>query len=293
MSAVLVSILVAACSTTPDRPPVIPGEHQVIAVPGPVSPEFNVVKAEPLGLPGSPQFAVMATVPEAEAFQMPQPLDLPEVPVSAPALRPAEIPTAPPSAPLAMPPGVTPPPPVQPVAPEESARAAITPLPQLGPPQLGPPQLAPPQASSPASPPQQLAALGPPPEVPATRPAAPVIPPEQAEAIARAAAELAGSKFRLLYGEAATALPADANEVLSRIAGLMAVSEKTRLQLQSFASGSADDPVEARRLSLERANSVRQHLVDLGIRRGRIDIRALGATAAEGPADRIDLVPIN
>jgi outer membrane protein OmpA-like peptidoglycan-associated protein len=41
---------------------------------------------------------------------------------------------------------------------------------------------------------------------------------------------------------------------------------------------------------LSRALAVRAFLVEKGIATGRIDVRALGDTFEEGPADRVDVV---
>ena len=45
-----------------------------------------------------------------------------------------------------------------------------------------------------------------------------------------------------------------------------------------------------RRLSLSRALTVRSYLISQGVRSTRIDVRALGARASDGPADRVDLL---
>ena len=51
-----------------------------------------------------------------------------------------------------------------------------------------------------------------------------------------------------------------------------------------------DQASQARRLSLSRALTVRSYLISQGVRSTRIDVRALGARASDGPADRVDLL---
>jgi flagellar motor protein MotB len=58
----------------------------------------------------------------------------------------------------------------------------------------------------------------------------------------------------------------------------------------AYAGGPKDDPSLPRRLSLDRALAARAVLMQAGVPSTRIYMRALGAAATEGPADRIDLV---
>jgi len=68
-------------------------------------------------------------------------------------------------------------------------------------------------------------------------------------------------------------------------------SDTARLELRSYASVSADDPISARRLSLGRGLALRERLVAAGIRPTRVAVRALGDAATVSPQDRIDLIP--
>ncbi len=52
-------------------------------------------------------------------------------------------------------------------------------------------------------------------------------------------------------------------------------------------------PPTPRLLSLERGLAVRNYLFDRGVRGSRIDVRAMGNTAADGPPERVDLLLIN
>jgi len=64
-----------------------------------------------------------------------------------------------------------------------------------------------------------------------------------------------------------------------------------RIQLLAFAADSGAGASRARRLSLSRALAVRAFLIDEGVRSTRMDVRALGSNAGDGPADRVDILP--
>ena len=57
----------------------------------------------------------------------------------------------------------------------------------------------------------------------------------------------------------------------------------------AYAAGKPDDPSTARRLSLSRGLAVRSVLLASGVPSAQIYVRALGATASDGPADRVEL----
>jgi outer membrane protein OmpA-like peptidoglycan-associated protein len=62
--------------------------------------------------------------------------------------------------------------------------------------------------------------------------------------------------------------------------------------VSAFAAGTPEDPSTARRVALSRALAVRSVLIAEGVPSARIYVKALGAsspTAAEGPADRVDV----
>ena len=67
-------------------------------------------------------------------------------------------------------------------------------------------------------------------------------------------------------------------------------SDSTTYNVQAYASGDADDPSVARRLSLSRAIAVRSALMADGVPSARIFLRALGSEPAEGgPPDRVEI----
>jgi outer membrane protein OmpA-like peptidoglycan-associated protein len=66
-------------------------------------------------------------------------------------------------------------------------------------------------------------------------------------------------------------------------------SPNARVELQAFGGVKGDKGSDARRLSLKRALSIRQVLIDDGVAPDRIDVRAMGGADDTGPADRVDV----
>jgi outer membrane protein OmpA-like peptidoglycan-associated protein len=66
-------------------------------------------------------------------------------------------------------------------------------------------------------------------------------------------------------------------------------SPNARVELQAFGGVKGDKGSDARRLSLKRALSIRQVLIDDGVSADRIDVRAMGGSDDTGPADRVDV----
>ena len=67
------------------------------------------------------------------------------------------------------------------------------------------------------------------------------------------------------------------------------VAPNVRIELQAFGGTKGDKGSDARRLSLKRALSIRQVLIDDGVSADRIDVRAMGGVDDTGPADRVDV----
>jgi outer membrane protein OmpA-like peptidoglycan-associated protein len=65
-----------------------------------------------------------------------------------------------------------------------------------------------------------------------------------------------------------------------------------RVQILAYAGGNDDASSHARGVSLARALAMRDYLTGEGITVDRMEIKALGNTAQEEPADRVDLVPL-
>ena len=98
-------------------------------------------------------------------------------------------------------------------------------------------------------------------------------------------------QMRLMFADGSATLSDGAKQDLDRLAQVLEDNPRQRVQLMAFAQGTEDTASQARRLSLSRALAVRTYLIDQGIRSTRMDVRALGATADQGPLDRVDVVP--
>jgi outer membrane protein OmpA-like peptidoglycan-associated protein len=181
----------------------------------------------------------------------------------------------------------------KPVAKAEPAKPAPPPAPAEAP--APPADVAvaqPAPAPEPAFTPTPLPAPAPPPE--AAAPPSPM-PPKVA---ALGPGSAAGSKIkgdaetpaaRLGFDAGADAIGPDA---AARLDALVAASgEATNVvQVRAYAAGTPETNSAARRLSLRRAVAVRSYLIQRGMRATRIDVRALGIPADDGPADRVDVI---
>lgn len=70
-------------------------------------------------------------------------------------------------------------------------------------------------------------------------------------------------------------------------------SDKTvRVQLMAYATDPEKNTSKARRLALDRAVAIRNMLIEAGVERTRIEVRALGDQGEGGNLDRVDAVAI-
>lgn len=176
----------------------------------------------------------------------------------------------------------TPPPP--PPAPSSNSAAKAAPV---APP---PPALPEPTKSASAAPPP------PPPAPPKKEVAKPVSAPVAATSAPAAQPSdqsASGDTTRIAFPNGQSQLPGDADAKLDPVIAKLKQDSGLRLQLMAYANGDQDGANKARRLSLSRALAVRAYLIDNDIASTRMDVRALGNRADDGPADRVDLVVIN
>lgn len=95
----------------------------------------------------------------------------------------------------------------------------------------------------------------------------------------------------LRFSAGAADLRGDAKTVLDSLTVQLKRAPQEHIQLVAYASGGADQAIEARRVSLARAVAVRAYLIQQGVASARIDVRALGNRVEDGgSADRVDLV---
>jgi outer membrane protein OmpA-like peptidoglycan-associated protein len=106
-----------------------------------------------------------------------------------------------------------------------------------------------------------------------------------------APASIPGRISAVRFEAGVSEIPASAQPTLDAIAARLIANDTTHLQLVAYASGTGDDPIEARRISLARAVAVRAYLIEKGVHSFRMDVRALGNRNEDnGPADRVDLI---
>lgn len=180
--------------------------------------------------------------------------------------------------------------PAPPVLPPEPAHAVVPSAPAAPPPSAqaaAAPAAAAPAASPPVATPATTTSS--PPAATPTVAATPA--PAAAPPVQMAAATTVGSSLEAIkFAAGATDLPPGPQPTLDAVAMRLLANDNLRVQVIAHATGTADEAMEARRISLARAVAVRAYLIDKGVRSLRIDVRALGNRADEGPvADQVDL----
>jgi outer membrane protein OmpA-like peptidoglycan-associated protein len=248
-------------------------DRSVIESLGPPPPAPRVPAGAPRasGLPLAPDTMPQATPPRrparaaapvAGAARPPAP----DRPLPLPPEEPAQVPPIAAPTPLPLPPEAPSPPQAVVAAPAPAA------LPSVAAPSRAPPaEVAPPPPTQPAEvaarPPAPPAAAGP------RVPSAPL--PE---------------RVRLLFAPETQELTEAMRAELRALAGALPDSDATRFTVNAYASGDPTNPSLARRASLSRALAVRTALMEAGVRSTRIDVRALGLNAGDGPPDRVDIL---
>lgn len=152
---------------------------------------------------------------------------------------------------------------------------------------------APPKAVKPPPPPPVVAKKAPPPPPAKQKTPAKAAAPKKKTKLAslpkKAPPAVRPGIMRVAFTGASTRLSSEARSQLKALADGIEGSN-ARLQLKAYAGGTSDTPSSARRLSLSRALAVRSFLIESGVRSTRIDVRALGRAADQGPPDRVDVI---
>lgn len=130
----------------------------------------------------------------------------------------------------------------------------------------------------------------PPPGVPALPTVQPAAPPPATLVPAQAPSPVPlPPAVRLLFESGNAELTAEEEAAVRGLAKALPAPDASSVNVIAYASGKPDDASAARRLSLSRGMAVRSVLLDSGVPSERIYVRALGATATDGPADRVEL----
>ncbi|WP_366655784.1 hypothetical protein [Fodinicurvata sp. EGI_FJ10296] len=98
-----------------------------------------------------------------------------------------------------------------------------------------------------------------------------------------------GQGYRILFESREGALSDAAGLLLGGLAQRMIENPSLRIRIDSFADDGTGAGAGARTVSLDRGFMIRTFLTDRGVRSTRVDVRALGDSAPEGPLDRVDL----
>ncbi len=101
--------------------------------------------------------------------------------------------------------------------------------------------------------------------------------------------EPASLRTRLLFEAGSADLSPESRTLLSALAGKLAQTPETRIQLLAFAEKDPASASAARNLSLSRARMVRGFLIDQGVPATRVLLRPLGDKYKDGPPDRVDV----
>ena len=97
---------------------------------------------------------------------------------------------------------------------------------------------------------------------------------------------------QVVFPANSTDLSSDSSDQLKSLAGNLNTaldSGAANVQIEAYGGSPGDKSSDARRLSLRRALTVRQLLIDSGIPTERIVVKALGGADDRGNADRVDL----
>ncbi len=130
------------------------------------------------------------------------------------------------------------------------------------------------------------------PVVPAIKPAEetkPVTLEPKKEDTAKPAAPSGNLLLSIKFISTETTLPLSVEEELKKLAETLKKQDK-RVTLFSYASESADQTTTARRVSLSRVLAVRAFLLEQGVDKLNINVRAEGSRVPDGEPNRVDIV---
>jgi outer membrane protein OmpA-like peptidoglycan-associated protein len=96
---------------------------------------------------------------------------------------------------------------------------------------------------------------------------------------------------RIPFEPESTALSDPAKTALAPLVEKLNADFSLRVEVLAYAAGTEQSSTHARGVSLGRALAIRSYLSEQGIAMNRMDLRALGNSAQEQPADRVDLIP--
>jgi outer membrane protein OmpA-like peptidoglycan-associated protein len=185
---------------------------------------------------------------------------------------------------------------IAPAPQQEAPKAPSVPAPSVPAPSVAAPSIpkapAPAPVATPTAPPAAPSSLTAAQSAPSPSAATPPAKPMQSAALTEGTATgtTSAGDVRLSFAEGSAELSDGAKQSLLGLAKSLAQDTSSRVQLLAYAADGGEGTSRARRLSLSRALAVRAFLIDQGVRSTRMDVRALGSNAGDGPADRVDIL---
>jgi len=264
----------------------------------PASPSGRIVLRPPLGTApiSNPSDAIRLRLPakKAPAPVAPKPAVVAEAPAPAAQPMPAAQPAPAPA------PTMTPPPPAPaPVA--AAPKPAPAPAPAAAKPAAQPaPAAAAPMTPPPAATPVPSAAAARSAQQEPVGPVANVLPDTQQTAALPPATkaeipdpgEDAATAMTIAFAAGVADLDVGGQGSVKDLAQRLSADKSIRVQLMAYATDPEKNTSKARRLALDRAIAIRNMLIDAGVERTRIEVRALGDQGEGGNLDRVDAVAI-
>lgn len=118
------------------------------------------------------------------------------------------------------------------------------------------------------------------------------IPPPQKAPVEPSPAEEVSVALTVPFASGVTDIDVSSQGSLKELAERMSGDRSLRVQLMAYATDPDKNTSKARRLALDRAIVIRNLLIEAGVERTRIEVRALGDQGEGGNLDRVDAVAV-
>jgi outer membrane protein OmpA-like peptidoglycan-associated protein len=118
------------------------------------------------------------------------------------------------------------------------------------------------------------------------------LPPAAKPQTPSSSAEDVAASLTIPFAASVTDIDVGSQGPVKDLAQRMNADKSLRVQLMAYATDPEKNTSKARRLALDRAIAVRNMLIEAGVERTRIEVRALGDQGEGGNLDRVDAVAI-
>ena len=109
------------------------------------------------------------------------------------------------------------------------------------------------------------------------------------ESVSRVQINRGSAAAQLLFSEGESKLSDGDRSALTQALSSVISQKNKRIRIVSYASPDDAQGNKSRRISLQRAISVRAHLLTMGIESTRINVQAMGDKFTSPPSDRVDV----